>query len=161
MITSLLIADRGAMAWLTLRTTGLAAASLFLATPAHAATARCAPVSLGMSGGPRSFATAFSPKSKAFKSTSANFAKAYAKACVGGLLKPRDIPSHLVLHNGPEANVASIYRSGGRTVLEYYFVTGDGRRHVPDVEELHEAIYCAVKGATPQEEEESGRCLPD
>jgi len=142
-------------------TAAMAAAFMFVATPAHAATARCAPVSLALAGGPKSFTTAFAPKSKAFKSTSANFARAYAKACADGLLKPRDIPSRLVLHNAPEANVASIYVSGGRTVLEYYFITPDGRRHVPGVEVLHEAIYCSVRGATPQEEEESGRCLPD
>ena len=139
----------------------LAAAFLSVAPPAHAATARCAPVSIAMAGGPKSFTAAFAPKSTAFKSTSANFAKAHAKACADGLLKPRDIPSRLVLHNAPEANVASIYVSDGRTVLEYSFVTPDGRKHVPDAEELHEAIYCSVRGATPQEEEESGRCLPD
>jgi len=141
--------------------TALAVASLFAATPAHAATARCAPVSLALSGGAKSFVTAFSPKSTSFKSTSANFAKAYAKACASGLLKPGDFPGRVVLHNAPEANVASIYINRGRTILEYHFIIPDGRRNVPDVAELHEAIYCTVKGATPQEEEESGRCLPD
>ena len=161
MITSHLIADSRDMAWQILCTTPLAAAFLFVATPAHAATARCAPVTLAMSGGPKSFTTAFAPKSTSFKSTSANFARAYAKACADGLLKPRKLASRLVLHNAPEANVASIYVSGGRTVLEYYFITPDDRRHVPDVAELHEAIYCSLRGATPKEEEESGRCLPD
>jgi hypothetical protein len=144
-----------------LLTAALATASLFVGVPAHAATARCAPISLAVSGGPKSFTTAFAPKSKAFNATSANFARAYAKACAGGLLKSGKLPDRLVLHNAPEANVASIYSNNGRTVLEYYFITPDGRRHVPDVAELHEAIYCSVRGATPQEEEESGRCLPD
>ena len=146
---------------ITISTAALGAAFLFVATPAHAATPRCGPVTLALSGGAESFVTAFAPKSNAFKSTSANFAKAYAKACADGLLKPRDIPGRLVLHNAPEANVASIYVNDGRTVLEYHFITPDGRRHVPDVAELHEAIYCSFKGATAEEEEESGRCLPD
>ena len=138
----------------------IAAAFLFVAAPAPAATARCAPVSLALPGGPKLFTTAFSSNSTAFQSTSANFAKAYAKACVDGLLIPGKLASRLVLRNAPEANAASIYASHGRTVLEYYFVTPDGRKHVPDVVELREAIYCAVKGATAKEEE-SGRCLPD
>ena len=142
-------------------TAALTAAFLFVTTPAHAAPARCAPVSLAMSGGPKSFTTAFSPTSKAFKSTSANFARAYTKACADGLLKSDRLPSRLVLRNAPEANVASIYPSNGRTVLEYYFVTADGRRHVPDVDELREAIFCNLRGATQAEQEESGRCLPD
>ena len=161
MIASLLIANRGEIACRIIGMTALAAAFVSVAPPAHAATARCAPVSLAMSGGPKSFTTAFSPQSKAFKSTSANFAKAYARACADGLLKSDKLPSRVVLRNASEANVASIYPSNGRTVLEYYFITPDGRRHVPDVAELHEAIYCSVRGATPQEEEESGRCLPD
>ena len=161
MITSLLIANCGGIARRILRLAAFTAAFLLVATPAQAATSRCAPVSLAVSGGPKSFTTAFAPTSKAFKATSANFARAHAKACANGLLKLRKLPSRLVLHNAPEANVASIYMSKGRTILEYYFVTPDGRRHVPDAAELHEAIYCSVRGATPQEEEESGRCLPD
>ena len=46
-------------------------------------------------------------------------------------------------------------------LLEYPFVTDFGKANVPSAADLHEAIYCAVKGATAKEEEESGRCLPD
>ena len=142
-------------------TAAFAAAFLCVALPAPAATARCPQVGLAVSGEPRPFTTAFAPQSKAFKSTTANFAKAYAKACADGLLKTTELPRRVMLHNAPEANVASIYLNRGRTVLEYYFVTDDGRRHVPDADELHEAIFCSVRSATPQEEETSGRCLPD
>ena len=70
----------------------------------------------------------------------------------------------LFLLNAPEANIASIYLSetdGKRMVLEYAFVTPDGQSHVPPVEDLEEAIHCKVIGATPEEEERIGRCLPD
>jgi hypothetical protein len=46
-------------------------------------------------------------------------------------------------------------------VLEYPFLTADGVTHTPSAAELGEAIFCAVQGASQQEEEESGRCLPD
>jgi len=138
-----------------------ATAFLFVAAPTHAATARCAPVSLSVAGGAKAFTTVFAPSSKAFKTTSANFAKAYAKACADGLLESEKLPSRLMLRNAPEANVASIYPSEGRTVLEFHFITPDGALHIPGVDDLHEAIFCSVRGATAQEEEESGRCLPD
>ena len=70
----------------------------------------------------------------------------------------------LFLINAPEANVASIYLSdvdGSRMVLEYPFLTTDGKSQVPTAGELEEAIYCAVRGATPEEQEASGRCLVD
>jgi hypothetical protein len=74
----------------------------------------------------------------------------------------------LFLRNAPNANVAQIYRladaripSPPRRVLEFPFVTEDRVAHVPTADELTEAIYCHVRGATPQEQEESGRCLPD
>jgi hypothetical protein len=46
-------------------------------------------------------------------------------------------------------------------VLEYPFLTTDGKTQVPTSNELEEAIYCAVVGATPEEQESSGRCLVD
>ena len=72
-----------------------------------------------------------------------------------------------MLKNAPEANIASIYQQShegeppGDTVLEFHFVTPDGVFHVPSAEDLEETIFCSVQGATPEEEEESGRCLPD
>ena len=143
--------------------------SFLIGTPAVAATpTRCAPVGLALSGGPKPFTAKFSAKSAAFVKTSANFAKAYAKACAEGLLKKKPLidakardKEHLVLLNAPEANIASIYLSGGRMVLEYPFVLDFGKANVPSAADLHEAIYCSVHGASAKEQEESGRCLPD
>ena len=144
------------------------AAGLVFAAPVSAASPKCAPVSLALAGGPKPFTAKYSAKSPAFLQTSANFAKAYAKACSAGLLKKEPLvdakakdKSHLILLNAPEANIASIYLNGGKMLLEYPFVTDFGKANVPSAADLHEAIYCAVKGATPKEEEESGRCLPD
>ena len=122
-----------------------------------AAAAQCAPVQLAIPPG-----SLFTPFGSAhLRRTSANFAKAYAQACREGLINGRPLPARVYLHNAPEANTASIYRSGKLMLLEYWFVTGDGRAHVPAVDDLHEAIYCAVHGASAKEQEESGRCLPD
>ena len=143
--------------------------SLLIAAPAVSATpTRCAPVSLALGGGPKPFTAKFSAKSAAFVQTSANFAKAYAKACAEGMLKKERLidakakdKTHLILLNAPEANIASIYLNGGRMLLEYPFVTDFGKASVPSADDLHEAIYCAVHGASEKEQEESGRCLPD
>jgi hypothetical protein len=145
------------------------AVSLLVAAPAAAATpARCAPVSLALSGGPKPFTAKYSAKSPAFTQTSANFAKAYAKACAEGLLKKKPLidakardKTHLFLFNAPEANIGSIYLDHGRMRLEYPFVFDFGKANVPSADDLHEAIYCAVHGASEKEQEESGRCLPD
>jgi len=124
---------------------GLAATS-----PAH-----CAPVNLALADLPATF------RGKPFRETSANFSKAYAQACAQGLMKAKPLAARLSLINAPDANVASIYTIKSRTLLEYPFVSHDGRTHVPGVAELHEAIFCAVRGASAKEQEESGRCLPD
>ena len=132
-----------------------------------AAKPQCAPVSLVL-GGSKPFTTKFGVKSAAFAQTSANFAKAYAKACAEGLLKRRPLipvnganAGKLFLVNAQEANVASIYPGDGLMLLEYWFVDHKGKASAPAVNELHEAIYCAVHGASAKEQEESGRCLPD
>jgi len=128
--------------------------------------AQCPPVKLSAEGRTRTFIAQFANNSDGFRKTSANFTKAYAKACSEGLLKTPLIGAkardrrHLFLHNAPDANVASIYTSGGRAVLEYAFMS-DGKVNVPSVDDLHEAIFCAVHGASAKEQEESGRCLPD
>ena len=103
------------------------------------------------------------------RQTSANFTQAYAQACAKGLLKnkpvvPRDskFPGRIFLLNAPNANVASIYTAeNGQTLLEFHFLTEGGEKFVPSAEELEEAIYCAVVGATEEEQETTGRCLPD
>lgn len=114
----------------------------------------------------------FGPDSSGMRATRAAFEAAYRRACGEGLLRRGALMNgnratlHLI--NSPDANVASIFSisvGGNRglngTGLEYPFVTSDGNVQVPTADDLHEAIYCRVVGATPQEQEEDGRCLPD
>jgi len=119
---------------------------------------------------------AFALRTDAFRRTGVNFAAAYRRACAQGLLRGRTLidagagqRDRLFLRNAPDANIASIYLDGEegapaaarRMVLEYPFLTADGAAHVPGREELAEAIFCHVQGASAEETEESGRCLPD
>ena len=109
---------------------------------------------------------------QAAERTVRNFDTAYRAACSKGVLRNRRLiqagsvpPGRLFLKNAPEANVASIYQEEkngrpGRMVLEYHFVVHGGLI-VPTVDELEEAIFCAMQGATAAEQEEEGRCLPD
>ena len=55
------------------------------------------------------------------------------------------------LDNAPDANDASIYAVSGRMLLEYWFVDHQGKANAPSVNELHEAIYCSVHGASAKE----------
>jgi hypothetical protein len=118
----------------------------------------------------------FASRSPAFRRLEANFAAAYRAACANGLLRRERLitarageSERLLLKNAPDANVASIYLDGEdgapaarrHMVLEYPFLTADGAAHVPGTEELGEAIFCHVQGASARETEESGRCLPD
>jgi hypothetical protein len=126
---------------------------------------QCAPPSLALADGDRS------PASALLDETSVNFAAAHQRACDKGLLKDKALidpkstnQGQLFLINAPDANVASVYLSevdGNRMVLEYAFLTADGATQVPTADEIEEAIYCAVHGATPEEQERSGRCLVD
>jgi len=126
---------------------------------------QCTPPTLALAGGARS------PGSSLLDETRSNFAAAYKRACAKGVLKAGPLVDavaadqrQLFLINAPDANVASIYLSGidgNRMVLEYPFLTIDGKSQVPSADELEEAIYCAVVGATPEEQESSGRCLVD
>jgi hypothetical protein len=112
--------------------------------------------------------------SKPFAQLRKNFAAAYAKACASGVLRGHPLVERGVPHprtiyviNAPDSNVASFYRQAkdaanpADMVLEYHFVTSDGVAQVPSADDLGEAIYCAVHGASAKEEEESGRCLAD
>jgi hypothetical protein len=128
-----------------------------------AAAPECAPVDLTVAGNSKAFIAKFARNSDGFYRTAENFGQAYAKACREGLLNGKPLVGtksadrrHLFLVNAPDANIPSIYEAGSRTVLEYHFETG-----APGVDELHEAIYCAVHGASTKEQEENGRCLPD
>jgi hypothetical protein len=114
----------------------------------------------------------YSRDSAEFRMTVANLETAYRRACDGGLLQGgrlfRDVSrrDRLLVRNAPDANVASIYpigvqRTGTSLQLEYPFMRSDGEVNVPSADDLHEAIYCYVRGATQREEEQEGRCLPD
>ncbi len=98
-----------------------------------------------------------------------NFRIALDKACTEGLLEGDLIVDErayvkdtIFVMNAPEANVTSLYFGPSAAppamLLESPF--GDPPQ-VPSVEDLHEAIYCWTKGATDEEQETSGRCLPD
>jgi hypothetical protein len=141
------------------------------AAPVPAPTAACAPIpTLVLSEDFADPHRVFAVRTDAFRRTGVNFAAAYRQACAQGLLRGRALErDRLFLRNAPDANVASIYldgeegapAAGRRMVLEYPFLTADGVTHVPGTEELAEAIFCHVRGASAQEAEESGRCLPD
>ena len=124
----------------------------------------CAPPTLAMVDGAQ-------VPSALLSGTRASFTAAFQRACAKGVLESKPLidpkaadQGQLFLINAPEANVASIYLSevdGNRMVLEYPFLTTDGKTQVPSTVELEEAIYCAVVGATAQEQESTGRCLVD
>ena len=98
-----------------------------------------------------------------------NFRVAFDKACsekliADGSLTDERSYDRSVIHvvGANEANITSIYfaPSGAppTTMMEVPF--GD-QRQIPSAEELHETIYCWEKGATEEEQETTGRCLPD
>ena len=98
-----------------------------------------------------------------------NFRVALDKACTEGLLegdpivdRRAQVKDTIFVMNAPEANVTSLYFGPSAAppamLLESPF--GDPPQ-VPSAEDLHEAIYCWTKGATEEEQETTGRCLPD
>jgi hypothetical protein len=97
-----------------------------------------------------------------------NFTVAIAQACAEGmmakqpLVDPRSKEKNvLFIANAPQANQATIYFRDGATWFEGPFFA-DGRHvQVPGPGAIKEAIYCHTVGATEQEQETSGRCLPD
>lgn len=115
------------------------------------------------------FRAAANLRSKEQSRFSENFRVAFYKACGEKLFADGPLidaesanKSTLFVLNAPEANITSIYFSPSAAppamLIEAPF--GDPPQS-PSVEDLHEAIYCATKGATPEEEERDGRCLPD
>ena len=98
----------------------------------------------------------------------ANFTVALAQACAEGLMAKTPLvdpcskqKNLLLIANAPNANIASIYFNDGATWMEGPFFADGQHVQVPGPEALKEAIYCHTVGATEQEEETSGRCLPD
>lgn len=98
-----------------------------------------------------------------------NFRVALDKACTEGLLEGEAIVDErayvkntIFVMNAPEANVTSLYFGPSAAppamLLESPF---RDPAQIPSVDDLHEAMFCWLKGATPEEEETTGRCLPD
>ena len=149
--------------------------AVFLAmTAPGAGPAACAIPIVQVPAPDNNFAAKFADGSALRKRAEANVAAAFRSACAKGLLAGATIPKlegvstrQLFLENWPDANVASIEAdqltggTGWRLMLGYPFVASDGSVNVPSAEEIEEAIYCAVGGATEQEQAETGRCLPD
>ena len=145
------------------------------AQPAQESTphGQCAVPAIEVAEADEALRGAFAPGSANYKEIARSLEKAFLRSCEKTVLKPSNLqkfeemdPTQLFLVNAPNANIASIYwraklMGQTRLVLEYPFVTEDGSVNVPTGEEIEEAIYCAVKGATSEEQETSGRCLPD
>lgn len=96
------------------------------------------------------------------------FTVALAQACAEGMLAkqplvdPRSKEKNvLFIANAPEANVASIYFDEGATWFEGPFFADGQHVQVPGPAAIKEAIFCHAVGATPEEQAQSGRCLPD
>ena len=134
------------------------------AQPGRAPPAACAPApALALVPGFRDPRGRFRVGSPVFQATVRTFERAWQRSCASGVVREVRWP-RLYLRNAPNANVASIYRDPDarmRLTLEYPFVTPDGSANAPGTDELTEAIYCHVRGATRQEQEASGRCLVD
>lgn len=98
-----------------------------------------------------------------------NFRVALDKACTEGLLEGEPIVDQrahvkdtIFVMNAPEANVTSLYFGPSAAPPAMLLESPFGEPpQVPSVEDLHEAIYCWARGATEEEQETSGRCLPD
>ncbi len=97
-----------------------------------------------------------------------NFTVALGQACAEGLLAKQPLvdprsteKTTLFIANAPNANIASIYFNEGATWMEGPFFVDGKHVQVPGPEALKEAIYCHTVGATEQEQETTGRCLPD
>ena len=99
----------------------------------------------------------------------ANFRPAFDRACREGLfadgplVDPQALdPSTLFVLSAPEANVTSVYftpaEAPTRMMIESPFGSPP---QIPSADDFHEAIFCAVHGATTKEDVEGGRCLPD
>lgn len=98
-----------------------------------------------------------------------NFTVAFDRACREGLLangplvdpKSAD-PSALFVMDAPEANVVSLYfnveSNPPMTFLEAPFGPSPD---VPSSDDIYEALYCKLHGATEEEMNTTGRCLVD
>jgi hypothetical protein len=119
------------------------------------------------------FEQAFASSTAAFRQTAASIRDGFRRAC-GKDLRVRsqftDLSEadakRIALENWPDANVPMLetsQRPDGtwRLMLGGPFLASDGSVNVPTAAEVEEAIFCAVKGASEEEQAESGRCLVD
>jgi len=110
----------------------------------------------------------FAVGTKARTKLDENFTVALAQACAEGLLAKQPLvdprskeKNTLFIANAPEANIASIYFNAGATWFEGPFFADGQHVQVPGPAAIKEAIFCHTVGATPKEQETTGRCLPD
>ena len=134
---------------------------------------RCSPPTVMLGENDKAFTVRFWAGTPRRRKLEDNIRAAFKAACKSGLLKGSTIAQlggvssrRLFLENQPNANVASLEadkRTDGssRLVLGFPYVAADRSVNVPTSAEIQEAIFCAVRGASQKEQEESGRCLPD
>ena len=134
---------------------------------------RCAPPVVMLGGNDKAFTVRFWAGTPRRRTMEDNVRAAFKSACKSGLLKGSTIPAlngvsarRLFLENQPNANVTSLEADrqpdgSWRLVLAYPYLAADRSMNVPTAAEIQEAIFCAVRGASKKEREESGRCLPD
>ena len=143
-----------------------------LVTAANPAPARCSPPTVILADDDKNFTVRFWAGTPRRRQVEDNVRAAFKSACKWRLLEGATIPKlsgvssrRLFLENQPHANAAGLeadQRPDGswRLVLSYPFVAADGSMHVPSAAEIQDAILCAVRGTSGQEQESSGRCLP-
>lgn len=98
-----------------------------------------------------------------------NLRAAFDRACREGLFEERPLVdprsydrSLLYVINAPAANVTSIYFGPSAAPPAMLLESPFGSpAQIPSIAELHEAIYCEMRGPRPEEREREGRCLPD
>ena len=152
---------------------GLLIAAAQGTSAAAAPIAQCASPTVELAGKDRAFASNFARGSERRKAIEANVRSAFQAACAKRLIQGAAIPNldgastaRLFLENWPDANIASLEADqlpdrSWRLMLGHPFVASDGSVNVPSAADIEEAIYCAVRGATEQEQAETGRCLVD
>jgi hypothetical protein len=97
-----------------------------------------------------------------------NFTVALAQACAEGMLAKQPLvdprskeKNTLFVANAPQSNQATIYFDKDATWFEGPFFADGQHVQVPGPDAIKEAIFCHAVGATPEEQEQTGRCLPD
>jgi hypothetical protein len=154
---------------------GILIVSAALSAGAAAAVKRnCVLPAVELEDGDPALGRHFAPASERFVKLQENVRAGFQRACDKGLIAGSNIAElqsvpmrRLWIENIPDGNVASLSAdqlpggTGWRLLLEHPFVASDGSVSVPSAADIEEAIHCAVRGATEQEQQESGRCLVD